>query len=107
MAYIKTDVTGRITAASLDFHCGEGEIEVAIPANIPINTINAYLYIDGEFIYKPEQDMDNSEQPEGDSRLTNEVNSVKAELISMKIKLDAAMMKIAEQADEIKQLKES
>ena len=75
MAYIKIDVTGRVTAASIDFHCGEGEIEVAIPANVPINSINEYLYIDGEFVHKPEQDMDNSEQPEGDSRLTSDINS--------------------------------
>lgn len=107
MAYIKIDETGRVTAASYNFHCGDGEIKVTIPAGIHINNIREYLYINGEFIHSPEQNMNNSDQPEEENKFMSEISSIKAQLISTQLKLDAAMMKIAEQADEIEQLKES
>ena len=53
MAYIKTDETKRITAASYDYHCGEGEIEVDIPAEITFDHIHEYLYVNGEFVHAP------------------------------------------------------
>lgn len=60
MAYIKIDETNRITAASLEFHCGEGEIEVEIPEEIELKDINEYKYVNGEFVY----DSLPSEEPE-------------------------------------------
>lgn len=104
MAYIKTDETCRIISASYNFHCGDGEIKVAIPPDIHINNIRDYLYMNGEFIYMPEPVIDEPE-PEGGDTLLSEVRSIKAQLISTQLKLDAAMMKIAEQANEIEQLK--
>lgn len=62
MAYIKLDKTNRITAASLKYHCGDGEIKVAVPDEIDINNIYNYLYVNGEFIYKPDQKADNDER---------------------------------------------
>lgn len=53
MAYIKVDKTNRITAASYDYHCGEGEIEVAIPAEITLDHIHEYLYVDEKFVHDP------------------------------------------------------
>ena len=47
------------------------------------------------------------EQHKEDIRLASEIDSLRAELNSTKLKLDAAMMKISEQADEIDQLKAS
>ena len=56
MAYIKTDETGRITAASYDFHCGDGEIQVEIPEGVPFAQIHDYRYADGTFVYDPVPD---------------------------------------------------
>ena len=53
MAYIKIDTTGRITAASNEFHCGDGEIEVVIPAEIELKNIHEYKYINDEFVHDP------------------------------------------------------
>ena len=53
MAYIKTDETGRITAASYDFHCGDGEIRVEIPEDVPFARIHDYRYVDEAFVYDP------------------------------------------------------
>ena len=53
MAYIKIDETNRIIAASYNFHCGDGEIEVTIPEDVPFENIHDYLYDDGEWIYDP------------------------------------------------------
>ena len=53
MAFIKIDDNNRITAASYDYHCGDGELEVTIPDEIFIENIHDYLYKDGEFIYEP------------------------------------------------------
>jgi hypothetical protein len=53
MAYIKIDKTNRITAASYDYHCGEGEVEVDIPAEITLDHIHEYLYVNGEFVHDP------------------------------------------------------
>lgn len=53
MAYIKIDGTNRITAASYDFHCGEGEIELTIPDEITLAEIHEYKYENGELIYDP------------------------------------------------------
>lgn len=53
MAYIKIDDDNRITAASYDFHCGDGEIETNIPEEIQIEDIHDYLYIDRQYVYDP------------------------------------------------------
>lgn len=53
MAYIKINETGRIVAASRNYHCGHGEIEIEIPAEIEIDTICEYLYVSGEFVHAP------------------------------------------------------
>ena len=53
MAYIKIDNTNRITAASYNFHCGDGEIEVVIPEDIQLENIHDYLYINGDYAYDP------------------------------------------------------
>lgn len=54
MAFIKIDNEGRVTAASYEYHCGEGELEVTIPQEIDeLSKIHDYLYVDGEFIYSP------------------------------------------------------
>lgn len=53
MAYILTDETGRITAASFEFYCGKDEIEVEIPDGIELSSIHDYLYSEGEFIHDP------------------------------------------------------
>ena len=52
MAFIKIDETYRITAASYDYHCGDGELEVVIPEDIKLEDIHNYLYQDGEFVYE-------------------------------------------------------
>ena len=54
MAYIKTEPDGRIASASINFHCGEGEIELDLPEGITIGNITEYRYVDGEWIYDPE-----------------------------------------------------
>lgn len=53
MAYIKIDETNRITAASHNYHCGDGEIETTIPEEIQLKDIHDYLYIDGAYVYDP------------------------------------------------------
>jgi hypothetical protein len=53
MAYIKIDKTNRITAASYDFHCGEGELKVDIPAEITLDHIHEYLFVNGKFVHNP------------------------------------------------------
>ncbi len=53
MAYIKIDETKRVTVASYNFHCGEGEIEVVIPDEIELKDIHDYKYINDEFIHEP------------------------------------------------------
>lgn len=53
MAFIKTDDTNRITAASVVYHCGDGEIEVEIPEEIDFERIHEYLYADGVFVHEP------------------------------------------------------
>lgn len=53
MAYIKIDDKGRITAASRTHHCGDGEIETAIPEEIGFDTIHDYRFAGGEFIFDP------------------------------------------------------
>ena len=105
MAYIKIDETGRITAASYNYHCGDGEIKVTIPAEINIDNIRDYLYVNGGFVHNPEPNIDNTEQGE-ENKVMSERSNIKSQLISTQLKLDAAMMKIAEQANEIEQLKE-
>lgn len=53
MAYIKIDETNRITSASYNYHCGDGEIETTIPDEISLDNIHDYKYIDGEYVYDP------------------------------------------------------
>lgn len=53
MAYIKINETNRITAASYYYHCGDGEIEVDIPAGIELEHIHEYLYVNGSFVHDP------------------------------------------------------
>ena len=53
MAYIKIDETNRITAASHNYHCGNGEVEVIIPNEMDITEIHDYLYVDGKFVHDP------------------------------------------------------
>lgn len=80
MAYIKIDSENRITAASCDFHCGDGEIEVEIPEEIRIPDIHNYLFIDGEFVYdplpKPEETEEVSVWDELDAAYQEGVNSL-------------------------------
>ena len=53
MAYIKIDGTNRITAASHNFHCGDGELVVAIPDDISIEEMHNYKFENNEFVYDP------------------------------------------------------
>lgn len=63
MAYIKIDSENRITAASYDYHCGEGEIEVEIPEEISLYDIHNYLYVDGEYVFDPLPEPEEPEEP--------------------------------------------
>lgn len=53
MAFIKINENNRITAASIKYHCGAGEIEVEIPDEINIQSIHEYLYVNGTFVHEP------------------------------------------------------
>lgn len=54
MAYIRIDEKSRITSASINYHCGEEEIEVQLPAELKsLSEIHSYKYINGQFIYDP------------------------------------------------------
>ena len=66
MAYIKTDETKRITAASYTHHCGDEEIEVEIPDEVWGNGIHNYLYVDGLFVYDPLPEPEQPDNPSGD-----------------------------------------
>lgn len=58
MAYIKTDENNRIASVTmerLEMVCYDDEIEMDIPEDIPFDKIHDYLYIDGEFIYSPQE----------------------------------------------------
>lgn len=53
MAYIRIDENYRVTAASLNFYCGE-EIEVQLPKELSkLSDIHDYKYINGQFVYDP------------------------------------------------------
>ena len=65
MAYIIIDEKNYITAASETHHCGEGEIEVEIPAEVWENGIHDYKYVDGEFVFDPIPEPE-PDQPESD-----------------------------------------
>lgn len=53
MAFIKINKKNRITAASIKYHCGAGEIKVEIPSEIDIESIHEYLYVNGAFVHDP------------------------------------------------------
>lgn len=69
MAYIKIADDSRIAAASRTHHCGNGEIEVDIPAEIEIEAIHEYRYIDGAFIHDPELPTTDETGPTQEERI--------------------------------------
>lgn len=55
MAFIKIDKTGRIKSVGAEgFHCGEGEIEVSLPAGVPLEKLHEYILQDGQFVHSPQ-----------------------------------------------------
>lgn len=53
MTYIKTDDTGRLTAAAYPpFHCGDGEIYAEIPQEFA-EPVQDWVYLDGMIVYDP------------------------------------------------------
>lgn len=53
MAYIKTDDTGRVTAAAyLPYHCGDGEVYVEIPRDFA-EPVQDWVLEDGVLVYDP------------------------------------------------------
>lgn len=75
MAYIKIDVTNRITAASYDFHCGEGEIEVDIPSEVSFSDIHDYRYENGDFIHDPRPEQEPPASPETETSVWDELDA--------------------------------
>ena len=69
MAYININGEGRITAASRTHHCGKGEIEIDIPAEIGIEVIHEYRYVNGEFLHDPLPDSSGETGPTQEDRI--------------------------------------
>lgn len=53
MAYMKLEEDGRIASASINFHCGDGEIEVELPEDVTMDNIREHRYVNGEWIHDP------------------------------------------------------
>lgn len=53
MAYVMTDETGRITAVSEEFHCGDDELELELPEGFDIDAHRDYRLVDGELVHDP------------------------------------------------------
>lgn len=85
MAFIKIDDANRIAAASYNFHCGDGEIEIEIPAGIALENIHDYKYVNGEFVYDPVPVPDYPDDPKTD--LAGRVAELEEQLVATKILL--------------------
>ena len=70
MAYIKTDDTGRVTAASLTHHCGDGEIETTFPNDVSLENVHEYRFVDDEWIHDPRPLPEPENKPTAESRIT-------------------------------------
>lgn len=54
MHYIKIDGSGRLTAwAAAGFHCGEGEMAVALPEGFSPDNMADWRYAEGGLVYDP------------------------------------------------------
>ena len=76
MAYIKTDDTGRVTAASLTHHCGAGEIETTFPDGVSLENVHDYRFMDGEWIHDPR----NLPEPENKPTAEQRISALEAQL---------------------------
>lgn len=96
MAYINIDSEGRITAASETHHCGPDEIEVNIPDEIGIESIDDYRFIDGEFIFDPKE----KEEEEGKPTLEERIAALEDENLQLKEALDLLLSGATEDGEE-------